>query len=549
MKRSLYFTLLAGSLLLFSCKKNGIEEVPLEQWQEDQIFDVTDSLGLYARNYSLDIYSRLPDGFNRIGTTTPLNLLDAASDDAVSSQISSTIESFTNGRITAFNLMDDFWGDAYAAIRKCNIFMKSFDRVPLISKDEKKYWKAEVRLLRSYFYFELIKRYGGVPLLGDKIFTLQDDLQLPRNNWKECVQYISNECDAVKDSLRIDPASDQDLGRVTKAVSMSLKARVLLYDASPLNNPTNDKSKWQAAADAAKAVMDLNTFSLVASFPNVFTTRKNTEVIFAKQRANTTDVEKTNGPVGYTGNGLGSGVTSPTQELVDAFEMKNGLPITDPASGYNASKPYEGRDPRLDYTVMYNGMKWLGRPVETYEGGRDKPGGTVLQTRTGYYMRKFMADYSKSTAYANQTHNFIYFRYAEILLDFAEAQNEANGPDAGIYAAVESIRKRAGLQPFTLKAGLTQQQLRDVIRHERRVELAFEEHRFWDIRRWKIADQVLNGTLHGTRITLNPDNSLSYQLTPVNNVKFATKLYLYPIPYAEIIKNNRLQQNDGWESR
>ncbi|HVI45267.1 MAG TPA: RagB/SusD family nutrient uptake outer membrane protein [Chitinophaga sp.] len=545
MKRTVYLGLLAGCLLLLSCRKNSIEDEPLNQWQEDQIFDVTDSLGLYARNYSLDIYARLPNGYNRIAS----NLLDAATDDAVSSQITSTIENFTNGRITAFNLPDDFWGNAYTAIRKCNIFMSSIDRVPMIAKDEKKYWKAEVRLLRSFFYFELMKRHGGIPLVGNKIFTLEDDLNIPRSSWDACVQYVASECDAVKDSLRTDPVADQDIGRVSRAVAMSLKARVLLYAASPLNNSGNDLSKWQAAAAAAKAVMDLNAFSLAASFPTVFTTRKNTEVIFARQRANTTDVEKNNGPVGYTGNGIGSGFTSPTQELADAFEMKNGLPITDPASGYNPAKPYDNRDPRFAWTIMYNGMKWLGRPVETYEGGRDKPGGVVTQTRTGYYMRKFMADYTNSTAYANQTHNFVIFRYAETLLNFAEAQNEASGPDAQVYAAVESIRKRAGLAPFTLKPGLTKEQMREVIRHERRVELAFEEHRFWDMRRWKIAGKVMNGMLHGMRITLNPDNSFSYQVTEVNKVAFPSKLYLYPIPYAEIIKNDKLEQNDGWESR
>jgi hypothetical protein len=286
---------------------------------------------------------------------------------------------------------------------------------------------------------------------------------------------------------------------------------------------------------------------LESVYLNVFTTRKNKEVILAFQRAPDVSVERNNAPIGYTDAVASNGLTSPTQELVDAFEMKNGKAITDPTSGYSASNPYFSRDPRFYHTIFHNGMTWVKRAVETFEGGLDKPGGIVTQTRTGYYARKFMADFSNATTYSNQTHNPIIFRFAETLLNFAEAQNEYAGPTAEVKKAIEDIRQRAGLVPFTLAANLTKDQMREVIRHERRVEMAFEEQRFWDIRRWKIAEQVMNGKLHGMKIIRTAPGVFTYTPVEAATVTFdAGKMYSYPIPYSEITKNTNLIQNQGW---
>ncbi|WP_443943643.1 RagB/SusD family nutrient uptake outer membrane protein [Pedobacter sp. AW1-32] len=544
MKKYIYLLVILSLILTFAaCEKPKYETEPASLGL-DYVFDPTDSLGTIAQQFLTDIYSYLPNGFNRINN----NVLDAGTDDAISSQLSSTIEYFVNGRISSITTVNDSWNNNYEAIRKVNVFLANVDVVPLKAVGLKDYWKAEARLLRAFQYFELIKRYGGVPLIGDRILTINDNLELPRNSYQDCVNYVISECDALKPLLRPDPVSDADYGRLTQAVAMALKARLLLYDASPLNNPSNNLSKWANAAKAAKDLIDLNKFSLVANYLSVFTSRKNTEVILGYQRAVTYDVETNNSPVGYTGNVVSYGYTSPTQELVDAFEMKNGKQISDPTSGYLATDPYSNRDPRFYLTIFHNNMRWLNRLIQTYEGGLDKPGSSVVtQTRTGYYMRKFMADFSSSSAYSNQTHNFPIFRYAEILLNYAEAQNEAVGPDVSVYSAIQLIRQRAGLVPYTLNSGLTQSQMRDIIRHERRVEMAFEEQRYWDIRRWKIAENVLNGTLHGMQITRSATGVFSYLRYDALSVSFiAPKMYWYPISLTEISKNRNLTQNPGW---
>jgi hypothetical protein len=256
--------------------------------------------------------------------------------------------------------------------------------------------------------------------------------------------------------------------------------------------------------------------------------------------------------MGYSAPALSYGLTSPTQDLVDAFPMKNGLAITDAGSGYNPADPYANRDPRLAFTVFHNGLKWLNRDVETFTGGKDRPGGSAIQTRTGYYLRKFMGNFATNSTYTNQSHNFIIFRYAEILLNKAEALNETGKTKESVAPLVE-LRKRAGITAgannlYGLNDALSQEQMRKVIQNERRIELAFEEHRFWDLRRWKIANEKLNGTVHGMQITKNPvGGALTFAVVNVTTLQFnPLKMYHMPLPYAETIKNLQLKQNEGW---
>jgi hypothetical protein len=407
-----YLTLIIFAVVIASssCSKR-YEKEPLDNITEDYIWDVTDSAGIYARNFLQNTYTFLPTGFNRIDGS----LLCAASDDAVPSQNGSTVNFLSNGGLSPVFNPDDAWAKNYEGIRKANTFLANIDKVPMRDAQLKEWWRAEARFLRSMFYFELVKRYGGIPLIGDKVFTLDDDLQIPRNTFEECVNYIVSECDDIKSKLRIDPIDDGNLGRITRGAALALKAKMLLIAASPLNNPSSDPALWKKAADAARDIVSLNVFAPEANFANVFITRKNKEVILAFQRGQTSDVETSNAPVGYT-TPISNGLTSPTQELVDAFGMKNGLAITDFGSGYLPNDPYKAgiRDPRFYLTVFTNGTLWLKRPVQTYEGGLDKPGGAVVQTKTGYYMRKFMGDMSNQTSYPTQTHNFIIFRYAEV---------------------------------------------------------------------------------------------------------------------------------------
>jgi hypothetical protein len=278
----------------------------------------------------------------------------------------------------------------------------------------------------------------------------------------------------------------------------------------------------------------------------VFSTRSNNEIILPYLKSTNTDQEYDNEPVGYLRAGLGK--TNPTQELVNEYEMYNGKMISEPGSGYTPANPYYNRDPRFPGTIFFDGLYWLTRKVQTYDGGLDRPKGygnaSSGETRTGYYMRKFLTGSSNETAYTANNHNFPIFRYAEVLLNYAEAQNEINGPDATVYNAINAIRGRVGMP--ALPTGLSQTDMRIRIRHERRVELAFESHRFFDIRRWKIAENVLNDSLHGIQGTLN-GTTVTYREVSVATSGFsAPKMYLYPIPYKEVVSNNNMIQNPNW---
>lgn len=553
-----WFVFVGLATSVFACKSD-LEVEPIELQTLYQVFDKNDSAGVEANRFLLDCYRFLPETGNRVGG----DFLDAATDDAVSSNPTNTsVQQLAMGAYTSDNYQDNRWASWYQGIRRTSIFIANIDRVPLKGKlangtSFNRVWKAEARFLRALFYFELVKRHGGVPLLGNKVYQLNDNIELPRRDFGECVEFIVSECDAITDSLRTDPFNLAFYERPTKAAALALKARVLLYAASPLFNGGNidpqnsltgyadfSADRWEAAENAAREILEMNLFALEPEFKNVFITR-NHERIFSKQGGNNTSIENNNGPVGYS-SGVNNGRTSPTQELVDAFGMANGLPIDDPNSGYNENDPYVNRDERFYATIFYNGAPWLGRPVETFEGGADKPGGTKQQTKTSYYLRKFMGNFESAVNYSNVNHDHILFRYAEVLLNFAEARNERlTAPDQEVYNAVEQIRERAGLAPFQLSAGLSQSQMRDIIRNERRKELAFEEHRFYDVRRWKLAEQEFNKELSAMTI-YKTGTGIIRQQTPVLKMKFEERMYLAPIPFSEVIKNPQMIQNPGW---
>lgn len=560
--------LVAGCLAAFVACKKDYEVIPLEKVTIEYVFDQDDSLGTYANRFLNSIYSKLSGGYNRVGG----DLLDAASDDAISGLTgTSAVLQLATGAYTSFATIADEtpWNNAYAAIRAASIFVSNIDVSPVKEKLPNGYsmryaWKAEARFIRALFYFELLKRYGGIPLMGDKVRVLGDDVQVPRSAFADCVDYIVGECDAIRDSLRPNPVAAPELHshRATRGAAQALKARVLLYAASPLfngqnidaNNPLTgyasyDKERWKLAADAARELIEEQKFALLPNFKNVFITQNNSEVIFFRQGGNNTDIENTNGPVGFAA--VARGRTNPTQELVDAFPTNTGLPITDPASGYNSNDPYTNRDPRLTMSVIYNGARWLNTEIQTFEGGQHRPGGAEPGTKTSYYMRKFMGDFENATQYSNTSHDWIILRYAEVLLNFAEAENEYHGATAEVYQVLKDLRQRAGIAPgadgmYGLKENMTPEEMRDVIRNERRIELAFEEHRFWDIRRWKIAQQVYVNRLHGMSI-IKEGPVFNYNVVEVFRPIFsAPKMYLYPIPYDEVVKNDNMRQNPGW---
>ena len=450
------------------------------------------------------------------------------------------------------------WGRSYRSIRECNWALQNIDKVTM-SADHKTRITAEIRFIRAYRYHDLIRNYGGVVLMGNDVYNLSDNLQDPklftRSSLQESMNYVLSELDAAAAGLPQNNGSNWLNGRATKGAALALKSRLTLYAASPLYNT----GTWAAAATAAQAVIGLNKYSLYSGgYGNLFTDASgaNSETIFARlytKNAGHTHLEIANGPNGYGG----WGGNLPLQNLVDDYEMDNGKSITDGTSGYNAQNPYVNRDPRFYATIVHNGSTYRGATIETFTpGGKDSKDGPENwnTSKTGYYLKKYMNDaYPLQNPWGNAGFQpWYYIRYAEVLLNFAEASNEASGADivpAGstlsARTAVNLVRARAGMP--ALPAGLTQTAMRDAIRYERRVELAFEEHRFYDVRRWKIADVTENKPAQGITITKSGATLTYATKVALDGRAFATKHYWLPIPRAEIqASGNKIQQNTGY---
>jgi len=589
MKINKYIPLLGLGLLFTFSACNDYEDVPIDNFTDEYIFSPTDSLGLKAKRYLTYIYDIIPEGHNRVsfnGLFDDGDYLDAATDNAITSVLEENdTYRLAVGRYTSSSLIgtEMYWGNFYRGIRRANNVINNIDIVPLKETFNggiklNRAWKAEARFLRAYFYFELMKRYGGVPLIGDKLYDLGEDIQLPRNTFAECVDFIVDELDAIKDSLRTIPIANVDIDghAVTQEAAMALKSRVLLYAASPLfNGQTVDMGnelvgyadykaeRWQQAAQAAKWFIDTygpagqKKFELSSDFRDVFLELYGgnaKEVIFFRQSGGNKGVglEQKNAPVGYSGKNIARGRTSPTQNLVDAFPMLDGKKIDDPTSkySYSVSRMYNNRDPRLDFTVFHNGSAWLNGQLETFGGGRSNPNSNTQKTKTGYYMRKFLGKFEDKNEFSDVYHRWVMFRYAEIMLNYAEAQNEFAGPGNEVYQVIKDLRKRAGIeegddQMYGLKPNMNKEEMRGIIQNERRIELAFEEHRYWDIRRWKIAEEIYKKPLQGVVIVKNA-TTYDYNFINVLDAPFDPKRYLYPIPYTEVIKNENMIQNPKW---
>lgn len=586
-----------GLMGLASCT-DGYENEPVENFTLDYVFSTTDSVGTQATQYLNNIYRHLVNGHNRVGS----DYLDASTDDAISIYYDdSEVYKLAMGRYTPSSRIsaEMGWGTYYSTIREASILIANIDRVPFkltyvkageTETDEagkiketplNVTMKAEARFLRALAYFELVKRYGGVPLVGDRVFELDDNLEVARNTFAECVEYIVGELDAIKNDLRGLPMSGSDATNYaavpTREACMALKTRVLLYAASKLFNEeplergnelvgyaTYDRNRWKLAADAALEFINTaghkgsGVIKLNPNFRNAFLgyySGGNTELIwFVQGEINSYNLERNNGPLGFTGNGLGNGRTLPTQNLVEAFPMKDGKAIGQSSKySYDMNTQYDNRDPRLDMTVLHNGSNWLGRQLATYQNGGNNPTSSALYSRTSYYMSKFMGDYTSGTREynGNNPHPWVMLRYAEILLNYAEAQNEfLDAPDQSVYDCLIELRKRAGIEAgddnlYGLKQGMTREEMREIIHNERRIEMAFEEQRFYDIRRWKIAGDIFEEPVRGLTIT-NRDGVLNYADNGVLNVKWDDRRYLFPIPYSEVLKNSNMVQNPKW---
>jgi hypothetical protein len=505
------------------------------------------------------IYAYLPTDFSSVDGA----MRSSAIDDAEHIYDNSVIQKFNDGTWNSLQTVDDQWATFYAGIRAANLYLeegtgRTFDELKW-NADYKELmvqyalYPYEARFLRAFFYFELIRRYGDVPLII-KVLTEEEANKVTRTPFADVVQFIVSECDAIIPNLPRSFTSipGAETGRATRGAAMALKARTLLYAASPLFNPTNDKTKWIAAATASKALIDSATvlnYALDASYANVVNSLTTKELIFERRQAAANSFEAANFPIGYEGGNTG---TCPTQNLVDAYEMQaKGLGINEPGSGYDPAKPYSGRDPRLALTILYDGATWKGVPVEIWNGGKNAPP-IRYATKTGYYLKKYLIEAVSlsPTSPSTRIHTWVLFRYGEVLLNYAEAMNEAYGPEitgsgnlsTSALAAVNLVRTRVKMPAFP--AGLSQNAFRTKLMNERRIELAFEDHRFWDIRRWKIGGSTT--VIQGMDIEKDSQGQMKYTGKIVENRIWNDRMYLYPVSQNELFINQSLTQNPGW---
>ncbi|MCL3781147.1 RagB/SusD family nutrient uptake outer membrane protein [Prolixibacteraceae bacterium JC049] len=494
-------------------------------------------------------------------------MLDCATDDAEYVYTNSKIQNFNNGIWSALKPLDTRWNESYSAIRSINDFLASYANADFSRFENNKDYAErlklmeslpyEARLLRAIYYFDLAKRYGAIPM-PLTVLTIDEANSISATPFTEVINFIVSECNAT--AAKLPEVYTQDVGetgRVTKGVAMALKSRALLYAASKLHNANSDVEKWKQAASAALDLMNSGLYQLEGNINTVVTnkiTSASNELIMVRRNQQSNAFERKNFPIGYEGGGTG---TCPTQNLVDAFQTINGYDVMLTENGwesndpeFDAATPFANRDPRLRKSVLVNNDQFKGRQLECFQGGQD---GAPTQgaSITGYYLRKYIQETVDLTPgiESKEYHHWIVFRYAEILLNYAEAMNEAFGPDyidgsftISAREALNMVRTRATMP--AISPGLSAEEFTAVLRQERRVELAFEGHRFWDIRRWMIGEQTQK-QIYGADIQ-RTDNAVTYSLKTIENRVWSEKMNLYPVPQQELYINPNLVQNQGW---
>jgi hypothetical protein len=494
--------------------------------------------------------------------------MEAATDDAYHTNVNNRSHTFNYGVWDQFNNPDGVWANYFKGIYQANLYLTHKGEVDLSpqsaaikNSDSTNYKRAVMNLkfmegesyfLKAFFYFELVKRYGAVPII-DKALDYNDADSwkgLPRNSVNECFKYIVSLCDKaaviIPDSVRTSSVTSfYESGRATNGAIKALKARVILYAASPLYKEAGSSYTWADAAAAARDVIAMNVYNLDGTYTNLFgaSNWSSVETIYHRKNGNENGFEKNNFPIVFE-NSNGSSVT-PSQNFVDEFEVKTGSTSApfDWSNSTHATNPYANRDPRLAATVIYNGTSFKSTTIQTYFGGNSgQP--KLNATKTGYYLTKHVNSTVDLINNTTAAHQWLYFRYAEVLLNYAEAMYNAYGANAdplgyGMSAvqAVNRVRTRSTMPNLTdLNA--------DAIVHERRVELGFEGHRWWDIRRWK-KGSVFANPVRSISITLNGSNFVYTPVKLEDRVYNQTRMNWYPIPQSEITKTG-WEQNTGW---
>lgn len=521
-----------------SCSKNFLDEKPQDFISPDNY--------LTNEAQSKILLSGVYASLDFIGTSNenqkmfPLQL-ETTTDDVYDSQPWHSTTEWARGQGNSNSPWARWkWDLDFQGISRANVFLDGMSKATFQSPDISRYI-AEAKFLRAWFYHDLATYYGGVPLIltpGDLSNSFP-----ARNSKEEIITQVLKDLDEAIPDLPSQYTADEDQGRVTKGAALGLKARVLLYN-----------EKWEQAAAAAQAVMDLRVYNLFPDYQGLFLEKNEAgarqEIMF--QVHYTPDVMPSfiYYPIGVYP------AFAPTLQFVNAYHMKNGLPITDPQSGFDPENPYMNRDPRLNASIFYPGSRYINFIIGAPDPSVSTDSITIpawLLNESGFRAKKNFDGTLMNVE--KEGHNKYLMRYGEILLTYAEAINEAQGPQHA-YDAIDQLRRRAGMATLSeAMPGLTKEQMRSVIRNERRVELAFEGVRWADIRRWKIAEQVMVDALgyDNTKLITYPGNGMGtspdwqYETIIIDKRSFNPgRDYLWPIPQSEINANPNMVQNPGY---
>ncbi len=538
-------------------------------------FDETNGLYTHDDIYSYfnetkqmltNVYSYVPQDFGTLSGA----MRDCATDDAEFGNTGADVQKYNNGNWSPINVIDSGW-NFYKGIRAANEFIKSLETVDFSRYEydtnyknwmaQFRYFSYEARVLRAFYFFELAKRYGDIAM-PTVMLTLEEANAMGKTSFNDVVEYIVKECDECAPNLPESYLSEpnSETGRVTKGFAMALKSKTLLYAASELHNPEMDTAKWKRAALAAQDIIESGIYELDPD--DKCNDLYSPEVVFLRMNNNSSSFELNNFPIRYTEGkrGTPASATFPTQNLVDAFQTIRGYPVRLAESGwicedphFDPQYPYINRDKRMYRTLLYNGCAFKGSTIEVYRGGKDDDPITSGGTPTGYFLAKYIQANTSFVTNATVTakHHYIIYRYAETLLTYAEAMIEAFGdPDYSDsefkYSAawaLNQVRDNADMPDVKVKG---KDEFIEALRNEWRVEFAFEDHRFWDVRRWKIGHDTQR-EIYG--INIEYDRKTGYRYT---RVLYETRSWrdcfnLYPIPQSELFKNPNLNpQNQGW---
>lgn len=540
-----------------------LDRAPGDNMTEQELFSKIETAEAFLDN----VYTYLPDFQYNTEDLSGRYKLGDATDEGGFQQASGYTQCPFDINLGSWNSetmpMQRNWSDYYGCIRRCNMLIKNYDLIPEemttgAATNRKERILGEAYGLRGYYYFLLFKQWGGVPIITS-VLDPGDESQLSGIKRASAEETLQRVLDDMDEAIKHLPAkhNDANFGRFTSLVATVVKSQVKLYWASRYWNRDNDMDRWSDAVDACREAYNMalqNGHVLARTYSSLFNESGiQNEVIWTK-----------NSPYYYEcywwdwyAMPLGYGaynVDGPLQELVDDFEMKESgeIPVlgytsdnqpilNEKAYDYDPAHPWEGREDRFYSCILYHGAMLQDRPIDISLSGKDNINiGSII--RTNYFTNKYLdQDHNLVTNQTWTYRRFASIRTAELYLNLAEALNELDGPTSAVYQLVNDIRSRAG-QP-ALPAGLTQDQMRERIYHERRIELCFENHRFWDVRRWMIAEDVDNGPVH--RVMVDDDGNITYPVFQ-NRVFDPSKHYLFPIPQSEIDKNNALEQNPGW---